>query len=234
MHQLNMYSTLLISCMFVTIVTSSPFNFTSIGSGFPTTQEQVSLLSNVQEVFEQVRTVVADETQATDESVATDVEGLVNRGREILMLYQELVISRITAFSKSSCATGPIEKTRESVKEGRVLLNGCSQTAIENVIESSLHTKNTTNAAMVRGQELLDELGKCSKKPAFQLVPCYKRIIDTDVVPVKKALLEAINGHKLWHMKAIEIRNEAAECVDTIVEGYKVMVDRHLKNALNC
>ncbi|CAH0555550.1 unnamed protein product [Brassicogethes aeneus] len=225
-----MFGVLFIFGIFTQLVLAKSANFKS----FPTRQEQVNLLTNVQEVFEEIKFLVSEESKMTVDSVKDDVEKVIRRGSEFLDIYVELVTNRVSAFSNSACSLEPKGKMREIAKEGKELIKGCALRSNEDIVESTTQTGNTTNVALKKGQELLDSLGDCSRKPAFQLISCYKGIIDTDVVPVKLIFLRALKDHQKDHLRVIEVRNEANECVDTILDGYRVKMDAMLKKALEC
>lgn len=66
---------------------------------------------------------------------------------------------------------------------------------------------------------LLDTLNRCSNKVGLNQISCYKKIITTDVHPLKVILIDAIKKHKVGHLEAISIRNRANECIDIVLEN---------------
>lgn len=123
---------------------------------------------------------------------------------------------------------------KEIAAEGKKDLQSCitqTSTKIE-VCQSNL--SNVTSSALERGQLLLDDLGECSRKNGLAVVPCYKKIIATDVVPVKLKLLEAIEAHKKANSEILETRKVANMCVDENLKKYRDLMEKALKDAILC
>ncbi|KAJ8964717.1 hypothetical protein NQ314_004681 [Rhamnusium bicolor] len=123
---------------------------------------------------------------------------------------------------------------KQLAAEGRGALSDCTHQGSEDIKINSIQLANVTNAAIDRGQMLLDTLGNCSRKSGLAVISCYRNIIAADVVPVKGTLLGAIEAHKLAHFKAIEIRNKANICVDDIVRKYRDLLEKSLEAAMHC
>jgi hypothetical protein len=69
----------------------------------PTKEEQANLLTNVQEVFEQLQLMVNIEANSTDESVVSDINRTVERAKDKLELVEEL---SLTSKYRSSANPG--------------------------------------------------------------------------------------------------------------------------------
>lgn len=119
-------------------------------------------------------------------------------------------------------------------EDGISALKSCIKQGSDDVTSNSLSLTNSTLFATECGQNLLDTLYNCSRKPGLQVISCYKDVIANDVAPVKRMLLGAIEAHKLGHFRTIEIRNTANDCVNNIMEKYQTKIAQVLSNALHC
>ncbi|XP_074036402.1 LOW QUALITY PROTEIN: uncharacterized protein [Leptinotarsa decemlineata] len=205
-----------------------------LSQSIPTKTEQVNLLLNVQEVFEEVKLLTKDEADLTDKSVVYDVELMVKRAEYIMELLEKITLLRLSCDSNSVCMLEARPVIHQLSKDGRHDLRICTEKASSDITTSSDRLANVTNAAMDRGQELLDALGECSKKSGLQVIACYRNIILTDVESVKKTLLEAMDVHRKTHFKAVEIRRAAGICVDDTVKNIRNIMETVLKEAMNC
>lgn len=61
-------------------------------TGLPSGGDQANLLSHVQQLFEELKNLLQDETKATELSVLTDVEKIVKRAEDHLKLVEELAL----------------------------------------------------------------------------------------------------------------------------------------------
>lgn len=132
------------------------------------------------------------------------------------------------------CAFGYKPKIRKILKEGKSVLQKCTDVASQAISLNSNRLLQVTNNATDHGQSFLDALGICSRKPGLAVIGCYKNIITTDVVPVKRTLLGAIDAHRVSHLKSIEIRSAANECIDNTMEEYQDKIENELERAMNC
>lgn len=103
-------------------------------------------------------------------------------------------------------------------------LNECIINTINETKENTRKIEDVSERAFNSGQLLLDSLSTCTKKTAFNLLSCYKDIIQHDVFPVKKLMSSAIKAHKDGHLKYIKLRNKANECVDDIMEEHDIKI----------
>lgn len=120
------------------------------------------------------------------------------------------------------------------VLDGNAALKQCINQGSEHIKLNSHKVTNVTGQATERGQDLLDALYECSRKPGLQVITCYKDIIAQDVVPVKMALLGAIRAHTEGHLRTIRIRNEANACVDDALISTQLAMQEALELALKC
>ncbi|KAJ8947973.1 hypothetical protein NQ318_021072 [Aromia moschata] len=200
----------------------------------PTREEQANLLTNVEEVFEQIKLLTKDEARSTDISVIRDVGLLSERAGYTLKLLEEVAQLRLSSGSNSVCMLDARPIIARLTAEGRDALGGCLQRGGEDVKVASERVANLTDAALERGQQLLDALRACSRRPGLGVISCYRGIIATDVVPVKRILLGAVEAHKTAHHAAIGARNTANECVDNTVRKYRDLMEEEVRKALRC
>lgn len=65
-------------------------------SGIPTREEQSNLLLNVQEIFEEFKTLVKEENNCTTSTMVDDIEKVVDRAQNNLLLLEEFtMLSRL-------------------------------------------------------------------------------------------------------------------------------------------
>lgn len=69
-------------------------------SGIPTREEQSNLLVNVQEIFEELKTLVKEESNSTVSTMVDDVEKMVKRAQNHLVLIEEFTK---LSTSRSNC-----------------------------------------------------------------------------------------------------------------------------------
>lgn len=96
--------------------------------------------------------------------------------------------------------------------------------------ENTKNIKNATDAALNNGENLINSLYECSKKPALNLLTCYKSIITKEVHPVKKLMVSAIKAHKAGNIEYIKIREKVNQCVDNIVDEHETKVSSIFNN----
>ncbi|XP_063921548.1 uncharacterized protein LOC135136270 [Zophobas morio] len=200
----------------------------------PTKEEQANLLTDVQEVFEHAKLLVDVEANSTDSSVVSDVTKMVERAKDKLRLIEQLSISRMTFTSNTVCMLESKHDMEKLARLGAAELEACVSGTADAVAANSLTLKNSTGAATQRGQELLDTLYACSRKPGLQVISCYKDVIAKDVAPVKRMLLGAIEAHREGHFRTIEIRDAANNCVDDVIGRYRAKMATALKEGLSC
>lgn len=70
--------------LYFQVVCSAPI------TGIPTREEQGNLLLNVQEIFDELKMLLQDETNGTETSILSDVEKVVKRAKYHLSLVEEL------------------------------------------------------------------------------------------------------------------------------------------------
>lgn len=95
---------------------------------------------------------------------------------------------------------------------------------------SGLHTLNrysqniTSNVefAIKAGESFLDKLNNCSAKKGLAVIGCYKKIIQNDVLPVRKILSEAIESHRKSHLESFELKINFNRCIETELDKYLV------------
>lgn len=107
---------------------------------------------------------------------------------------------------------------------GHKQLNECINNTKKETIENTRKIEDVSERAFDSGQLLLDSLSTCSKKTTFNLLSCYKDIIQHEVLPVKKLMTSAIRAHKDGHLQYIKLRNKANEFVDDIMEAHDIKV----------
>ena len=215
----------------------------------PTKEEQANLLTDVQEVFAPAKLLVDVEANSTDSSVVSDVTKMVERAKDKLHLIEQLSISSKSLPSKSRlhsavsgmtftsntvCMLESKHDMEKLARLGAAELEACVSGTADAVAANSLTLKNSTGAATQRGQELLDTLYACSRKPGLQVISCYKDVIAKDVAPVKRMLLGAIEAHREGHFRTIEIRDAANNCVDDVIGRYRAKMATALKEGLSC
>ncbi|XP_015839159.1 uncharacterized protein LOC107398675 [Tribolium castaneum] len=200
----------------------------------PTKEEQANLLTNVQEVFEQVKILVNVEANSTDKSVVCDINKMVERAKDKLELVEELSLTKMSCTNNAVCMLDSKQTIQKLTEEGISALKSCIERGSQDVSTNSLNLMNSTVFATECGQNLLDTLYNCSRKPGLQVISCYKDVIAKDVAPVKRMLLGAIEAHKEGHFRTIEIRNIANDCVDQIMEKYQTRIAKVLGDALRC
>ncbi|RZB40266.1 hypothetical protein BDFB_009806 [Asbolus verrucosus] len=212
------------------------FNTILSGSSsvIPTKEEQANLLTNVQEVFEQVKVLVNVEANSTDESVVDDINRMVQRAKDKLSLLEELNLTKMSRGSNSVCMLEYKQIVQKLTHEGTEELKFCIKKGWDDITSNSFYLTNATIYATDRGQNFLDTLYNCSCKPGLKVISCYKEVIAKDVVPVKNMLLAVIETHKLGHFRTIEIRNVANDCIDDIIERYRIKMARVLNEAVHC
>ncbi|KAH0808526.1 hypothetical protein GEV33_014266 [Tenebrio molitor] len=200
----------------------------------PTKEEQANLLTNVQEVFEQLQLMVNIEANSTDESVVSDINRTVERAKDKLELIEELSLTKMSCGSNQVCMLESKQIIEKLVEDGAGELEACVSQGSAEVTANSFSLMNTTLFATECGQNLLDTLYNCSRRPGLQVISCYKDVIAEDVAPVKRTLLGAIEAHKEGHFRTIEIRNVANDCVDGVMKRYESRIAEVLKDALQC
>lgn len=140
----------------------------------------------------------------------------------------------LSCDSNSVCMLGYRPIIRQLAADGRKNLKSYILKSTSEIETSSGNLSNFTDAALVRGQLLLDDLGNCSKKNGMAVIACYKNIIATDVIPVKLKFLEAIKAHKKANNEVIEIRKVANVGIDDTVKKYRDLLEQTIKEALEC
>ncbi|CAH1154233.1 unnamed protein product [Phaedon cochleariae] len=205
-----------------------------VNQSIPTQAEQANLLANVQEVFEQVKLLTKDIAESTEKSVVNDIGITVTRAEYTLDLLEKITLMRLSCDGNSVCMLESRPVIKQLAQDGRKALGTCTDIASADITACSDRLANVTNSAIDRGQQLLDALGECSKKPGLAVISCYRNIIATDVLPVKKTLVGAIETHREAHFKAIEIREKGQACVDLTVKKYRDLLEKVLEEALKC
>ncbi|KAF2887487.1 hypothetical protein ILUMI_18686, partial [Ignelater luminosus] len=167
--------------------------FSEPGNIIPSKEEQSNLLKNVEQIFNEIRVMVTDESGATDGAVIYDVQKLVDRALDQLSLYEELATFKISCTSNMNDSIPRKElklKIDAIIQEAESELQGCTNKAAEDINNNSNLVTTTTKGAMNRGQVLLDTLNRCSNKVGLNQISCYKKIITTDVHPLKVILID--------------------------------------------
>lgn len=158
----------------------------------------------------------------------------------LLISFNQLHAVTLLSFAGLSCDGNSVcsldaQPTIEQLtKDGKDAVRSCTVLGIAEIAGSSDQLASATNAAIARGQVLLDDLGACSRKSGLAVISCYKRIIATDVVPVKNILLGAVEAHRTAHFKALEIREKVGLCLDDTVARFRDLLEGSLGEALRC
>lgn len=66
----------------------------TLNQSIPTKQEQANLLLNVQEVFEEVKLMIKEETENTEKSFLQEIGLTIKRAEYILELLEEMTLLR--------------------------------------------------------------------------------------------------------------------------------------------
>ncbi|KAF5299726.1 hypothetical protein FQR65_LT09355 [Abscondita terminalis] len=204
-------------------------------SSLPSKEEQSKLLKSVEEVFETVRTMVQEERVATDAAAALDMQDLYVQSLNHLVLVKELSLSKLAnqKLKNEICEINIKTSIQKVVEEGEELLKICLDNAINNIYNNSEMVTTAIGEAMNQGDAFLDGLNKCSQKPGFQLISCYKKVIAADVFPLKLILINALNVHKSSHLAVISVKRKSAECVENVLKIQQEKMNEFLKSCAN-
>ncbi|KRT86563.1 hypothetical protein AMK59_267 [Oryctes borbonicus] len=202
--------------------------------GIPTQQEQINLLTNVQEVFDNIKMLVNDEGISTVSFVSEDAEKIIRRNQDHLKLAEEIAIIKLSNLENQNCTHQKKTTIKKNTEECLLLLKSCGSTITNEIKDTSSKVTNITSFAMEDGQSFLDSLRNCASISKLQLIQCYRNIISEKVTPLKELLLEAIRSHKSGNLESTLIRSTASDCVDDILRMYKEKVSYLLTEATSC
>ncbi|KAK4872355.1 hypothetical protein RN001_014384 [Aquatica leii] len=189
-------------------------------SAIPSKQDQMNMLNNVKNVFDTIRTTINEERSATDAAAALEIHHTATQAMNYLVLVKDLTFLKIANLKSenSVCQNNVKSSVQKVIREGEELLQICLDEAINNIYNNSQLVATTIGEAMNQGDAFLDALNKCSQKPGLQLISCYKKVIATDVFPLKLILINALNVHKSSHLEVISVKSKSNECVDNVLE----------------
>ncbi|KAF5279433.1 hypothetical protein FQA39_LY05543 [Lamprigera yunnana] len=199
----------------------------------PSRREQIDILKSIQEIVDKIREVVNEEESATIDGNVINLHRNMKHAANYLAVNQELVLLKAVHLQSEECAL-PSNTTAlvyKVVEEGEGLLQICLNDAINNIYNNSQLVTTTIGEAMNQGDAFLDSLNKCSQKPGLQLISCYKKVIATDVFPLKLMLINALNVHKFNHLEIISDKHKSAECVDNVLRRQQEKMSMILKES---
>ncbi|KAK5639731.1 hypothetical protein RI129_010542 [Pyrocoelia pectoralis] len=210
------------------------YPFMDFISSMPSKEEQANLLKSVEEIFQIIRALVNDEVSATDTSAVIDIQHMVVQAMNYLLLVEELTLLKIFTLKKenSVCYNNATHFMEKSVVEGEEQLQICLDDAINIIYNNSQLVRSTVGEAINQGDGFLVTLNNCSQKPGLQLISCYKKVIATDVFPLKLILVDALNIHKSVHFESILVKQKSIECVDNVLKKQKEKIEQILNDAL--
>ncbi|KAI4461133.1 guanylyl cyclase [Holotrichia oblita] len=202
--------------------------------GIPTKQEQVNLLTNVEEVFESIKSLTSDEGKMTILSVSEDIEKNIQRSRTYLSIFEEFHIFKLEHLDNQNCTRKKKKTIQKNTREYLILLKNCGAISEDEIKNSSSQVFDVINSTLVDGQNFLDSLRNCAFGPVLQLIPCYRKVIQEQVVPLKEKLLQTTEIHRNGMLRSISIRRTASDCIDDLLQGYKEKVSCLLDEAMSC
>ncbi|KAB0792032.1 hypothetical protein PPYR_13993 [Photinus pyralis] len=200
----------------------------------PSKEDQANVLKCLDEVFQAIRVLVNEEGGVTDTSSVIDIQHMVVQAMNYLLLVEELTLLKLstTPAENSTCKSNARHLVEKTVVEGEEQLQACLDQALGVIYNNSRSVRTTVSEAMNRGDGFLDALNKCAHKPALQMVSCYKKLMVTDVFPLKVVLVNALDVHKSAHFDSISAKQRSIECVDDVVAKRRDKVEQILNDAL--
>lgn len=114
------------------------------------------------------------------------------------------------------------------------MLKSCGTNTEDEIKNSSSQVSSVINSTLADGQHFLDSLRNCAFGPVLQLIPCYRKIIQEQVVTLKEELLHTTETHRNGVLNSISIRKAASECIDDLIQEYNEKVSYLLHEAMSC
>ncbi|KAF7269655.1 hypothetical protein GWI33_017335 [Rhynchophorus ferrugineus] len=201
---------------------------------FPTQSQQVNLLTNVEELFELVQQTAREELSAMEKTMRHTVDQTLSRAKYTIVLLQELSILKLSTRSNAVCSFTAQDVVQKVTMEGFQTIEECTNQGSYDIEISSNNLANITNTGIDHAGRFLDKLKKCSKKKGLAIITCYKHIIDTDVLPVKRLISHSITDYRDTYLKTFDLYTMVSMCIDLSVEGVKNNLEKAVEDGLNC